>query len=658
MKKISILFSTLLLAVGAFAQSKSAINSNQESAKTPASAQEIRLSEMNGSENLSMPKAQRGAEFFCEDFSNGLDGNNPFGAWTAEDSGGNTIWMMATANSPAGEYSSNLNAMASPTAANGWVIFDCDFFNTPSSPGPYESVTGFLTAPEMNMTGMSSVIVEFYQYFRYCCAGASPMFLEVSVNGGDDWLAFPSIGDFVASANSLSENPFFTKVDISCVAANEPSVLIRWAYNTAGGNYSHYFWGLDDICVYENTAVNDLEITQVTNGDIFNIWEYRVTPMEQAISSADGGMVAGVIFRNNGTADQSNVEITVEILDDADNVLTTIVTDPFDMPAFANTPECPSMMLDTLFLQTGWEPTGMGTYFVRATISSDIADETVENDMKIRQIEYTSDEYGHDGPMDFDLEIGALENQDNPNLFNRTGYGNFYTCPNEGSIAYGITSVFGESSDGGTEFTAGLAEVIEFLDDNAFVTGGEFVFDEEWISGDPYYLPFEDEYDLANDQVYFAAVFTNEETTSGNLTVLANSLTDNDNSTAVINLNADEEPTWFTRQDWTPAIRLILSNRVGVNEIDPSTGLVAFQVNPNPASEVANLNFDLNANTVVAYEVRDMSGKLVAFKNLGRFNEGNNNVQINVSNYAAGNYNVSLVIGGQHFVTRQMSVIK
>ena len=81
-------------------------------------------------------------------------------------------------------------------------------------------------------------------------------------------------------------------------------------------------------------------------------------------------------------------------------------------------------------------------------------------------------------------------------------------------------------------------------------------------------------------------------------------------------------------------------------------------VNPNPATDLANLNFDLNANTVVAYEVRDMSGRLIEFKNLGRFNEGNNNVQIYVSNYAAGNYNVSLVIGGQHFVTRQMSVIK
>lgn len=48
---------------------------------------------------------------------------------------------LRDANSPAGEFSSNLNAMASPSAANGWVIFDGDLFNTPISDG-VEDVTG------------------------------------------------------------------------------------------------------------------------------------------------------------------------------------------------------------------------------------------------------------------------------------------------------------------------------------------------------------------------------------------------------------------------------------------------------------------------------------------------------------------------------------
>jgi hypothetical protein len=657
MKKISILFSTLLIAGGAFAQSKTGVNPDQESGKTHASAHEIRMSNTQGAENLVMPKGERGDQFFCEDFANGFDGNNPIGAWTFEDSGNDNIWMVADGNSPAGEFSSNLNGIASPTAANGWVIFDCDLFNTPISDG-VEDVTGFLYAPEMDMSGMNSVIVDYYQYFRYCCFSASPLTVEVSTNGGTDWTAFPAHGTFVPSANSLSANPLYTKVDISCAAAGEESVLIRWAYNSAvATGYSHYFWGLDDICIYENPVVNDLEVRQVTNGDIYNIWEYRITPLDQAITAANGGLLALVIYRNNGTSDQTNVEITIEILDDAMSVLSTTVTDPFEMPAFANTPECPSFLLDTLFIDTNWEPTSLGTYYVRASIAADATDETPADNTLDREIEYTSDEYGHDGPMDFDLEVGALVNDDDPDLFDRTGYGSFYTCPNEGSTAHGITVVFGENSDNGTEFAAGLAEVVEFLDDGDFINAGYYNYNEEWFTGDPYYLPYDDSYELATDQVYFAAIFTETET-EGNLTVLANDETDNDNSTAVINLNGDGEPTWFSSQNWTPGIRLILSERVGVNEIDVTTGLDSFQVNPNPASSVANLNFDLNTTVVVAYEVRDMTGKLIEFKNLGRFVEGNNNVQINVSNYAAGNYNVSLVLGGQHFVTRQMSVIK
>ncbi|MEY3399256.1 MAG: hypothetical protein RL220_1850, partial [Bacteroidota bacterium] len=348
MKKIYLLCSTLFLAGGVFAQLNQSVITDHESSKQPATAHEIAQSRLAGQQNLAMPKHERGDQFFCEDFANGFDGNNPYGAWTFEDSGDNQIWMEANANSPGGEFSTNIDPLDSPTADNGWVIFDCDLYNTPISDG-FEDVTGFLYAPELNCGSLNSVVVEYYQYFRYCCFSASPLTVEVSTDGGSNWTVFPAQGSFFPSANTLSANPLYTVVDISCAAAGEESVLIRWAYNSAPNTgYSHYFWGIDDVCIYENPVVNDLEIVQVTNGDIFNIWEYRITPLEQAITAANGGMLAGAIFRNNGNTDQSNVEITIEIMDDAMNVLSTTVTDPFDMPAFANTPECPSILLDTL----------------------------------------------------------------------------------------------------------------------------------------------------------------------------------------------------------------------------------------------------------------------------------------------------------------------
>ena len=59
------------------------------------------------------------------------------------------------------------------------------------------------------------------------------------------------------------------------------------------GSCSHYYWGVDDVTISSNEVVNDLEVVQVVNGDVFNVFEYRVTPIEQAILGSEGGMLAG-----------------------------------------------------------------------------------------------------------------------------------------------------------------------------------------------------------------------------------------------------------------------------------------------------------------------------------------------------------------------------
>jgi len=80
------------------------------------------------------------------------------------------------------------------------------------------------------------------------------LLLCVSIDGGTNWTVFPANGSFNPSANSLSANPLNTRVDISCAAAGQSSVLVRWGYNTAAAaGYSHYFWGIDDIEIFDKT---------------------------------------------------------------------------------------------------------------------------------------------------------------------------------------------------------------------------------------------------------------------------------------------------------------------------------------------------------------------------------------------------------------------
>ena len=580
-----------------------------------------------------------------------------FGDMTHEDSSpAGTIWMVANASSPAGEFSTTLPALASPTAANGWAIFDCDLYNTPVSNG-VEDITGSMSTPTIDCSALTSVIVEWSQYFRYCCFSASPLTLEVSTDGGTNWIVFPANGSFTPSANSLSANPLNTRVDISCAAAGQSSVLVRWGYNTAvAAGYSHYFWGIDDIEIFDNSSVNDLEILQVTNGDVVTIWEYRVTPFEQRVYAADGGLNVGVIYRNNGSADQTNTSINIDILNAAGAVVGNAVSAPFTAEAFGNAAQCPSFN-DTLYIQTGWEPSAIGTYTVRASILClDAADETSTNNTMDKIIVYSTDEYGHEDEAALDIELtpraGAITGQ-----FDPTGYGAFYTCPNAGSSAYGLTVVFGPNSDGGADFTALLYEGSP--NDATVLASQDYELNAGWIDNGYQYFPFDAPYTLdteANGISYFCAVL-NENSSTLQLTVAAEDNSDTDNSTSVYEMAGDLSFVWFGSQSFSPAVRLILSERVAVDEIN-SDNLTFFQFAPNPAVTSTRVNFELTSAANVAYEVRDITGKLIEFKNLGKYTPGMNNFELNVAGLNAGNYEVSLVIGGARMFTKTLSVKK
>ena len=114
--------------------------------------------------------------------------------------------------------------------------------------------------------------------------------------------------------------------------------------------------------------LNDLEVVQVVNGDVFNVFEYRVTPIEQAILGSEGGMLAGVMYRNVGIEDQTNVEALVEVFDDAGNEVSATSASLGTVFTFANAANCPANAQDTLYIATGWEPTATGTYTLQITL--------------------------------------------------------------------------------------------------------------------------------------------------------------------------------------------------------------------------------------------------------------------------------------------------
>ena len=650
-----------------------------------ATEQELVTSRLLGLEEIMRAEAKglRGGGdstiiFFYEDFANGFAGNNGYGALTVEDSSpdvtiwqyvdadGNGYYQDATASGvqpPAGEFSTNIGALSSETADNGWMIFDCDYYNTPSSSGA-EDTEGFLNLPTLDMTELESVVISWDQYVRYCCFPFLPIFVEVSTDGGANWTSFEAGGTFIPSANSASANPLVTNLDISCAAAGEAAVDIRFAYRqnpTVGNGYTHYYWGIDDIRIDANPVADALELVQLTNGDVFFLFEYRVTPMEQAIPEADGGVLAGVLYRNTGYADLDSCVVTVEVLDDMGAVLSTTVTDPFNAPSFANNDNCPANAQDTLYIETGWEPATEGLYTLRASMSSASIEDagTLEVDM-----EYTECEFGHDNPTTLDVELGPRFDDQN-DFYEPTGYGNRFTFHNEGTTVYGLAVAFGPSTGTGVDFE------IRWIDQDPEVglsdspyEFAEFTSDANWAgtAGNPVYYPlaFEDELEvsvdgLASPGFYAGAVITEFDYDDLQLTVLGNGNSDTDNSTLIYQQAGSGEFVWFTSQTATPAVRLITCPVVSVDVLGAYNGVHLQGNYPNPTNGETRFTFTSDWGGDFMIELRDLQGRVVDLLDLGARPAGEHTVVYDASGLADGMYTFSLLTGDAR-VTKKMRV--
>ena len=250
------------------------------------------------------------------------------------------------------------------------MALDCDYYNTPISEG-YENTEGWITSPSLDFGNVGSVSVAWDQYFR-TAATPMPIYLQASSDGGASWTTFDAHGTFIESSQHRIGQSTPNFGGYFRAAAYQSNVLIRFSYLQApetGDAYSHYYWGIDDVTIYENNVSNDLSAVLLSNGNIENAFEYRVTPMEQVVSEADGGVLAGLRFKNNGTADQL-ATVLIEVLDSFGTVVSSTSDSLGVVSAPANSVICPVPLYESAYVATGWVPEAPGTYTLRATIFS------------------------------------------------------------------------------------------------------------------------------------------------------------------------------------------------------------------------------------------------------------------------------------------------
>ena len=121
---------------------------------------------------------------------------------------------------------------------------------------------------------------------------------------------------------------------------------LRFAYRQASetGQDTRITTGIDDVVVSSNNVANDVK-SQVTNGDVFGVG-ILTTPFEQAIAR-DGGLIAGVMYKNVGTDTQYNVDVLVET-SDADSLPISSTTTTIDTLWSYEALTCPANSQDAL----------------------------------------------------------------------------------------------------------------------------------------------------------------------------------------------------------------------------------------------------------------------------------------------------------------------
>jgi hypothetical protein len=585
---------------------------------------------------------------FTEDFANGLDGNNELNQpWTV--GGANAdLWRHDTQGAT-DQWSIETNTnipLESESAENGYMLFTPAEYNEPifNSGQPWETVSGWLQSPVMDLSALNSVLVDYTIYYRYCCYSPSPIKLGVSVDEGVSWTYFNAYnyGQFIEIAKNFSETIQVT-TDISSVAANQSNVMIRFSYNDpvstiAEPNYGFYFMGVDDVSIRENPFVNNLQILQVMNGDVSNLWEFKNIPLEQSSE-----IYLGAVYGNFGSATQTGVEVVWDILD-GETVLHSSSISLGEVPT-TRTDASGSIVqnIDTAWVSSGYIIDQIGNYTIRASIEATEEEEVPLDNQLDRGIKITQNVMSHDDMDLLDVGIGPRDSEEGSFLFEEIGFGAIFFIPNPGSQVYGLQVAIDSATSVGGEYFVELHEYNSAEGPNASADNMpsdspideiEFIVEESQL-GTSVFVPFLDPSPLSAGTTYMLVVrqFEGDE----QLRLRGTQNTDTDNSSWVREISGSGDYAWFSRPTEL-AVRMGFDVDVSVNE--QAKEELKLSVSPNPASDFVSVRYSLDEATPFAYTLYDSKGAVILGEQLGTQPAGEAQFEFDVLGLKEGLYHL------------------
>ena len=531
-------------------------------------------------------------------------------------------------------------ALASTTADNGFMMVDSDGeANQVEIENCY-----FQMGDPVDCSEHPFVSISFETQYRMWDGGSSDgnefCWVEVSTDGttwpdqsttdaaAGRYELFPEMG-----TQDPVENPTVITFDITDIAGGAETVWLRFRWR---GTYG-YAWMVDDLAFFD-TPANDMrvdgyvsytDVATSTQATGLGYYEYGAIPTSQITEFIFAGRA-----RNIGSNPQTNTVMEVAI--NGDVVGTSDAGFTLEYGSF-----------DTLRIE-GYTPDAtLGMYDITYTFMSDSLDEDMSNNTATQSYEITDGSYGRDDatfsgvfPADGTVDYTAAT----PFLFFAD------------ATIYGVEVAIMDNSDAGTDL---ICHLLDFANLEIQESTEELVLLNPNTNGNDgtdgdinwYYFPFEDPIDVLAGEGWVAAF----EHYGGNDVQIGESKNAPDQTAFVYGpFGANAAYDWYFTNE-VPMVRLRLdpNGEVAVNEVE-GTNFSLGQNMPNPANGITRINYELNNADAVAFEVRDITGKLVQSMNLGTQAAGKNTIELNVEQFQAGIYTYTLTVGGERLTNRMI----
>jgi hypothetical protein len=509
-------------------------------------------------------------------------------------------WVFTTAPySQSIEGGTGFSILESTTNSNGYAMIDSDGAYSPDGAG--QLVGTLTTATPINLQGEPDVLLIFEHNYRWWQDSRG---VRVSGDNGNTWEEFPITDNAGFPNNQSSENPEVEIIDISSVAGDQEEVLIEFYYDD--NNFWSWYWAIDDAQIIRKPG-NDVATNVLAYGS--NGLFYHQIPLAQ-IAPID----ASVTVENRGINTQYGV---------------TLQVDETVGGTFSQTSQAVTLLpdeTDSLVMSAPFTPSGPGNYNFEFTLLNDSIDDLPNNNVM----------------DDYSFEVGQyIYARDNGNATGSYApevpyqLGNFYDIYAAAELT-GVDVQFGGIMAEGAEVTGEL-----YL----LTPDGDFQFEAETEvytataddAGELVTLKFPSAITLNANQSYLLTAGSTFDEFS-----IALAGTSPDQTSFVFGDVGPNGETWYFTTS-TPMVRMNFDPSLNIQNNEAQN--LKVNLYPNPAKEMATLEFSLESNADYKLEVLDITGKSV-FNSNATANTGVNQINIPTENLNEGIYIYKLTVNG------------